>query len=214
MLRALSVRLVAAGVWNRVFRPLGRVTFSLLPRRRPVQRESNQRESTPGIRVSLRSTSLTPSLFQGRDLGGTPTKGHPWPIAALAASMPLNPFHSDCVRPSDGARPGANISVWQLLGGGLLFWLGNRGGAHRFIAQAKPRWVSQSSTQPTGLVFAGRMRAFSQCWKPARIVFTPAPFPPRRARLWARRIAFRGWRFPPRPARYCRGSCARRWRHQ
>ncbi len=38
----------------------GRVTFSLL-----VQRESNQRENTPGIRVSLRSTSLIPVPLRG-----------------------------------------------------------------------------------------------------------------------------------------------------
>ncbi len=40
--------------------PLRRVTFSLL-----VQRESNQRESTPGIRVWLRQTSLAPALLRG-----------------------------------------------------------------------------------------------------------------------------------------------------
>jgi hypothetical protein len=40
--------------------PLRRVTFSLL-----VQRESNQRESTPGIRVWLRQTPLAPALFLG-----------------------------------------------------------------------------------------------------------------------------------------------------
>ena len=50
------------------------------------------------MRVSLRSTSLVPSLLQGHA-----AKGHPWPIAALAASMPLNPFHNDSARPPDGA---------------------------------------------------------------------------------------------------------------
>ncbi len=34
---------------------------------------------------------------------GPPTKGHPWPIAALAASMPLNPLRNDSTRPPDGA---------------------------------------------------------------------------------------------------------------
>jgi len=28
-------------------------------------------------------------------------KGHPWPITALAASMPLNPFHGDSTRPPE-----------------------------------------------------------------------------------------------------------------
>ncbi|WP_230125655.1 hypothetical protein, partial [Pseudomonas sp. Bi70] len=29
-------------------------------------------------------------------------KGHPWPIAALATSMSLNPFHGDSTRPPEG----------------------------------------------------------------------------------------------------------------
>ena len=33
---------------------------------------------------------------------GPPTKGRPWPITALAASMPLNPFHGDSTRPPEG----------------------------------------------------------------------------------------------------------------
>src|SRR3989338_4757284 len=40
--------------------PLRRVTFSLR-----AQRESNQRESAPGIRVSLRETPLATALFRG-----------------------------------------------------------------------------------------------------------------------------------------------------
>lgn len=34
-------------------------------------------------------------------LRGPAAEGHPWPIAALAASMPLNPLHNDSVRPSE-----------------------------------------------------------------------------------------------------------------
>jgi hypothetical protein len=60
----------------------------------------------PAIRVSLRSTSLTPSLLQG-----PAAKGHPWPIAALAASMPLNPLHNDSVWPSEG---GGALSASQV----------------------------------------------------------------------------------------------------
>ena len=48
----------------------------------------------PIIRPRLRRGPLTPSPFQRHA-----AKGHPWPIAALAASMPLNLFHDDCVRP-------------------------------------------------------------------------------------------------------------------
>ena len=46
---------------------LRRVTFSLL-----VQRESNQRETTPGIRVWLRQTSLAPALFRGSSRWAVP----------------------------------------------------------------------------------------------------------------------------------------------
>ncbi|MGP0170763.1 hypothetical protein ACSVIJ_02665, partial [Pseudomonas sp. NCHU5208] len=48
----------------------------------------------PIIRPWLRQGSLTPSPFQR-----PAAVGHPWPIAALAASMPLNLFHDDSVRP-------------------------------------------------------------------------------------------------------------------
>ena len=51
----------------------------------------------PGIRPRLRRDSLTPSSLQG-----LAAKGHPWPIASFAASMPLNPFRNDSVRPPEG----------------------------------------------------------------------------------------------------------------
>ena len=54
------------------------------------------KKSCPYIRVSLRSTSLIPSLLRG-----SPRKGHPWPFTALAASMPLAPLRSDSNRPSE-----------------------------------------------------------------------------------------------------------------
>jgi hypothetical protein len=73
-----------------------------------------------------RHPGLASSSLRGPDLGGPPTKGHPWLIAALgfgilrrstsyihvvvAASMPLNPLHNDSVRPSEGAV-GADLSV-------------------------------------------------------------------------------------------------------
>ena len=52
----------------------------------------------PCIRVSLRSTPLVPSLFQGPAY-----KGRPWPFTPLAASMRLAPLHNDSARPADGA---------------------------------------------------------------------------------------------------------------
>ena len=54
------------------------------------------KNACPCIRVSLRSTSLIPSLLRG-----SPRKGHPWPFTALAASMPLAPLSSDSIRPSE-----------------------------------------------------------------------------------------------------------------
>jgi len=36
-------------------------------------------------------------------LRGHAAKGHPWPFAALAASMPLNPLRKDSTRPAEGA---------------------------------------------------------------------------------------------------------------
>jgi hypothetical protein len=74
------------------FAPHGRVTFLLL-----VQQESNQRKRTPGIRVSLRETSLAPV-----PLRGPAYKGHPWPFKPLAASMRLVPLRNTSTRPPDG----------------------------------------------------------------------------------------------------------------
>ena len=59
------------------------------------------KNACPCIRVSLRSTSLIPSLLRG-----SPRKGHPWPFiggtpSPLAASMPLAPLRSDSIRPPE-----------------------------------------------------------------------------------------------------------------
>lgn len=81
------------------FRPYGE---SLLANAPKGTKRSVPRHPELGVPVMLRSTSLTPSLLRWPDLGGPPTKGHPWPIAALGASMPLNPLHNDYVRPTEG----------------------------------------------------------------------------------------------------------------
>src|SRR5690606_35446239 len=93
-----SARPINDGALWMGFRPPGRVTFFLL-----AQEESNQRRRSPGIRpLTLRARgSLIPSLFQGHV-----AEGHPWPIAPLAATMPLNPLQSDSIRPSGGTSPG------------------------------------------------------------------------------------------------------------
>jgi len=73
-----------------------RLTFSLR-----AQRESKQRESAPGIRPGS-SLRCAPVSFAASVLQGPAVKGHPWPITAFAASMPLNPLHTDAAHPADG----------------------------------------------------------------------------------------------------------------
>ena len=62
---------------------------------RPAPKKVSK-NACPSIRPRLRRGSLTPVTLQG-----PAAKGHPWPIAALAASMPLNPFHATCARPPE-----------------------------------------------------------------------------------------------------------------
>jgi len=73
------------------FRPAGRVTFF-------SREKSNQKRLPlhPALRFAQDSFAKLP--FQGHG-----AKGHPWPIAPLAASMPLNPFHDNSAHPPDGA---------------------------------------------------------------------------------------------------------------
>ena len=94
---ALCLHMVPCLFDGQGFAPDGRVTFSLR-----VQRESNLRESTPRIRPRLRRGSLAPSTRRGHA-----ANGHPWPIAALAASMPLNLLRINSARPPEGPRSAA-----------------------------------------------------------------------------------------------------------
>ena len=73
-----------------------RVGFALLGESLLAIAPKGTKRSCPCIRVSLRETSLIPSLLRG-----SPRKGHPWPFTALAASMPLAPLRSDSIRPSE-----------------------------------------------------------------------------------------------------------------
>ena len=80
--------------------PHGRHTFLACPRK-VCQRRA------PGIRVSLRSTSLAPV-----PLRGPAYKGRPWPFKPLAASMRLVPLRNTSTRPPDGTGSRAcEISV-------------------------------------------------------------------------------------------------------
>ena len=54
------------------------------------------KNACPCIRPRLRRGSLAPMMFQG-----PAAKGHPCPIAALAASMPPTPLHITCARPPE-----------------------------------------------------------------------------------------------------------------
>ncbi len=112
---ALCLHLLPCLFDGRGFAPDGRVTFSLL-----VQRESNQRESTPRIRPRLRRGSLVSSLLQGHA-----PKGRPCPFGALAASMPLDPLRIDSTRPPEGPRfaAPAHVGIRAFRGGiGFLFF--------------------------------------------------------------------------------------------
>lgn len=89
--------------WKHSFALLGDPLF-------PVA-EKVGKNACPSIRVSLRSTSLTPSALRGPAY-----KGHPWPLIAgtpspLAASMPLAPLRADSIRPPErGIRWGLMAS--------------------------------------------------------------------------------------------------------
>lgn len=74
------------------------IPVPLLQRVTSGRRPRSNQEGLPLASGSTSSGSLAPSLFQGHA-----AKGHPWPIAALSASMPLNPLHNDSTRPPDGA---------------------------------------------------------------------------------------------------------------
>ena len=104
--RFISVTNLGSG-----FAPHGRVTFSCFAQEK-VTKEKGTPTSGPGcagvIRfayppgqpsavTSLRYVSLLPSPLQGHA-----TKGHPWPIVALATSMSLNPLRGDSTRPPEG----------------------------------------------------------------------------------------------------------------
>ena len=74
------------------------IPVPLLQRVTSGKRPRSNQEGLPLASGPTSSGSLVPSLFQGHA-----AKGHRWPIAALAASMLLNPLHNDSVRPPEGA---------------------------------------------------------------------------------------------------------------
>ena len=94
------------------------------------ERESNQRESAPGIRVSLRETdslrspcgpafgcySATLRFPRSGAVSRVVTVGHPWPIVPRLASLPNAPLCSTSTRPPDGTGGSRRL---QVCGSGL-----------------------------------------------------------------------------------------------
>ncbi len=146
---ALCLHLLPCLFDGQGFAPDGRVTFSLLADRRPVQRESNQRESTPRIRPRLRRGSLVPSLLQGHA-----PKGRPCPFGALAASMPLDPLRIGSTRPPEGPRfaAPAHVGIRAFRGGiGFLFFRRRRCQAtHESPSGAREVWPRSGQTRMLG----------------------------------------------------------------
>ena len=82
--------------WTKAIVPGRSIGFALLGDSLFSIAKKVSKNACPCIRVSLRETSLIPSLLRG-----SPRKGHPWPFTALAASMPLAPLRSDSIRPPE-----------------------------------------------------------------------------------------------------------------
>ena len=132
------------------------------------------KNACPCIRVSLRSTSLIPSLLRG-----SPRKGHPWPFiggtpSPLAASMPLAPLRSDSIRPSErGIR-------WRLVGRAMEKHkaASNQGeltsGCGRFVGRKTAKHFPPQSTQRLVPNFANENRWVSFALPTLRRALTTA----------------------------------------
>ena len=92
---------------NRRLRPARRLTFLVCPRKVSKRR-------APDIRPCTALRCVTGS-FAPSALRGSAYKGRPWPFTPFAASMPLNPLHTDSTLPPDGTvRPCITIdSVFE-----------------------------------------------------------------------------------------------------
>jgi len=86
----------------------GSIGFALLGDSLFPNAEKVSKNACPCIRVSLRSTSLTPSALRRPAY-----KGHPWPFTPLAASMPLAPLRADSVRPPERGIRWGLIASWS-----------------------------------------------------------------------------------------------------
>ena len=73
---------------------LNGILVSLLQRAPFGRTQKEPKGPRPIVRPSLRSGSLAPALLRGHA-----ATGHPWPIAALPASMPVDPLLRTSSRP-------------------------------------------------------------------------------------------------------------------
>ena len=73
------------------FRPYGEALLS-------NSHKSTQKGLAPAYGPRFAQVSLTPALLRGHA-----ATGHPWPIAALPASMPVDPLRRTSIRPPEGA---------------------------------------------------------------------------------------------------------------
>jgi hypothetical protein len=106
--------------------PLRRLTFGKRPK--------SKQKVLPLASGPTASGALAPSLLQG-----PAAKGRPWPIAALAASRPLNPLRNDSARPADGAFVLARADWFD----GVASWLliCRMGGAGRYPCGWVMAWL-------------------------------------------------------------------------
>ena len=85
-------------------RPTG-ILVSLLQRVPFGRTQKEPKGPRPIVRPSLRSGSLAPVLLRGLAV-----TGHPWPITALPASMPVDPLHRTSSRPPGRATRSKNTA--------------------------------------------------------------------------------------------------------
>ncbi len=114
------------GIW-----PIGRVGlgigFALLGDSLFSVAKKVSKNACPCIRPRLRRGSLAPATFQG-----PAATGHPWPNAARAASMPLNPFHVTCARPPERCGSVTSVRPCNDAFAEALCRVGNAKLTHRF----------------------------------------------------------------------------------
>ncbi len=99
------------------------IGFALLGESLFPNAEKVTKNACPSIRVSLRSTSLTPSPLRGPAYKGHPYRWRPRPFTPLAASMPLAPLRADSIRPPERGVRRRLMVCWPEKNQSVLLWL-------------------------------------------------------------------------------------------